>query len=238
MSASLLIVEDEPRLQSLLADYAVHAGYRARTCNSLAAARQAFVDETPDLVLLDVMLPDGSGLDLCRELRNRSSVPIIIVSARVDELDRLLGLELGADDYVCKPFSPREVMARVKAVLRRHAGHAASAASGAADEDSPPALTLHSEALTCSFQGQTLQLTPVEFALLALLARHPGHIHSRQRIMDAMYADHRVVSDRTVDSHVRKLRQKMATSWPDWRFIESVYGAGYRLELTAADDAQ
>jgi two-component system response regulator BaeR len=184
---------------------------------------------TADLVLLDVMLPDGSGLDLCREIRSQGSLPVIIISARVDELDRLLGLELGADDYICKPFSPREVMARVKAVLRRHEPQ---------EQGNENAFDLVEESLSCRFRGKTLQLTPVEYALLALLARRPGHIRSREQIMDAVYPDHRVVSDRTVDSHVRKLRQKLADTWPEWRFIDSVYGAGYRFELAATQDAQ
>lgn len=229
MTRTLLIVEDEPRLQSLLEDYARHAGYQTHSCQTLSQARQVLASGTADLVLLDVMLPDGSGLDLCREIRSQGSLPVIIISARVDELDRLLGLELGADDYICKPFSPREVMARVKAVLRRHEPQ------GAQNDN---AFDLVEESLSCRFHGKTLQLTPVEYALLALLARRPGHIRSREQIMDAVYPDHRVVSDRTVDSHVRKLRQKLADTWPEWRFIDSVYGAGYRFEMATTQDAQ
>jgi len=172
-------------------------------------------------VLLDLMLPGKSGLDVCKALRASSDVSIIIVTARVDEIDRLLGLELGADDYICKPFSPREVVARVKAVRRRAKRPDAGAAGG---------LALDEASLRAEINGRDLGLTAVEFELLKVLAAHPGHIYSRDQLMDAMYRDERIVSDRTVDSHVKKIRKKIAGVVPDREIIHSVYGVGYKYE--------
>jgi two-component system response regulator BaeR len=174
-----------------------------------------------ELVLLDLMLPGKSGLDVCKALRTLSDAAIIMVTARVEEIDRLLGLELGADDYICKPFSPREVVARVKAVLRRPRR-----------KDAPPdtGLTLDEVRLQATVGGKGLDLTAVEFQLLKVLAAQPGRIYSRDQLMDAMYRDERVVSDRTVDSHVKKLRKKIADVLPDREIIHSVYGVGYKYE--------
>lgn len=224
----VLIIEDEDKLASLLVDYCRHASFEPTVCSRGAAGLQQLRDQGAEVVLLDLMLPDGDGLDVCKEIRRFSNVPILIISARVDELDRLLGLELGADDYICKPFSPREVIARIKVILRR-LQQSASPDSG---------LHLDADRLIVSLNGQTLALTTVEFALMQALADHPGHIRSRQQLMDRIYDDHRIVSDRTIDSHVKKLRQKLAERFPGIPFIESVYGAGYRLgslEGKAAD---
>jgi two-component system, OmpR family, response regulator BaeR len=215
----ILIIEDEEKLASLLADYCRHAGYEVTICLRGQDGLEQLRQHGADAVLLDLMLPDGDGLDICKRIRQFSNVPILITSARVDELDRLLGLELGADDYICKPFSPREVIARIKAILRRL---------------QQPALTdsglhLDQDRLTVTFNGEGLALTAVEFALMKALADHPGHIRSRQQLMDRIYQDHRIVSDRTIDSHVKKLRQKLAERFPRIQFIDSVYGAGYRL---------
>ena len=226
----LIIIEDEEKIGQLLVDYATHSGYQATHYNRGLPGLEAIKQGQADLVLLDLMLPDGDGLDICKKIREFSQLPIIIISARVDELDRLLGLELGADDYICKPFSPREVMARVKAVLRR-----------LNSQDTPASLGLHldGDRLEAVFNGQRLALTAVEFALLHTLAEHPGHIRSRQQLMDRIYNDHRVVRDRTIDSHVKKLRQKLAEKFGDIQFIDSVYGAGYRLgSLAAAENGE
>lgn len=221
MSTDVLIVEDESRLAALLADYCAHAGYVTRHAGSLAQARKLFAETEANVILLDLMLPDGSGLDLCKEIRQTSEVPILILSARVDELDRLLGLELGADDYICKPYSPREVMARIKAVLRRQQAGSGQPAC---------APTLVPERLALTMDGTEVSLSQVEYSLLDFLARHPGHIRSRSQIMDHIYPDNRVVSDRTIDSHIKKLRQKLGQAFPAWLFIDSVYGAGYRYD--------
>nr|WP_260678938.1 winged helix-turn-helix domain-containing protein [Pseudomonas mendocina] len=163
-------------------------------------------------------LPGRDGLDICRELRTFSDVPIMLITARVEEVDRLLGLDLGADDYICKPFSPREVMARVRAVLRRR----------------PPAnngLRLDAQAYRAFYDQQELDLTPVEFRLLHCLATTPGRVYSRDQLMDHLYDDHRVVTDRTVDSHVKNLRRKLEQAAPEQELIHSIYGVGYKLEL-------
>ena len=176
-----------------------------------------------------LMLPGRSGLEVCQELRTFSDAAIIMVTARVDEIDRLLGLALQADDYICKPFSPREVVARVKAVLRRTARRQAVPAGAAAAEAST-ALHLDASRWTATLAGRDLGLTAVEFQLLTVLSNQPGRIFSRDQLMDAMYRDERVVADRTVDSHVKKLRRKIADVVSDRELIHSVYGVGYKYE--------
>lgn len=225
----VLIIEDEDKLANLLADYCRHAGYQATVCDRGHAGLQHLREQGAEVVLLDLMLPDGDGLDICKEIRRFSNVPILIISARVDELDRLLGLELGADDYICKPFSPREVIARIKVILRR--------LQQTFDGDSSSGLSLDADRLSLSFNGQSLALTAVEFALIQTLADRPGFIRSRQQLMDRIYDDHRIVSDRTIDSHVKKLRQKLAELFPNIQFIDSVYGAGYRLGSLNAEES-
>ena len=217
----VLVVEDEVKLSRLLVDYLLAAGYDAEVLLEPEAILAGVKKDSFDAVLLDLMLPGTDGLEICKAIRHVSQVPVLMVTARVDEVDRLVGLELGADDYICKPFSPREVVARVKAVLRRTQ----------ADTKVGSGLLLDEDRFSLVYRGQELSLTTIEFALLRALADRPGHILSRDRLMDRMYTDHRVVSDRTIDSHVKKLRQKMAEVWSDVEFIHSVYGAGYRLEI-------
>ncbi len=220
--ATILIVEDEQKIASLLRDYLEKAGgYQTHWVGRGDEAVRVFDETSPDLVLLDLMLPGMNGLDVCKAIRAKSQVPIIMVTALVEEIDRLLGLELGADDYVCKPFSPREVVARVKAVLRR---------SGAlANELLPAGLQIDRERHSASLDQRTLKLSPVEFALLSYLAEHPGQVFSRDQLMNAIYSDYRIVSDRTIDTHVKNLRHKLADASPGADLIESVYGVGYRL---------
>lgn len=218
----ILIVEDEPRLSQLMADYLQHAHFHTEQTDSARQAMALAKKEHFQAILLDLMLPDGDGMEVCKAIRQHSQVPILMVTARVDEVDRLVGLELGADDYICKPFSPREVVARVKAVLRR---------ANPQQDSSAPTLTLDEERYEAVMGSQRVALTAIEFALLATLARHPGRIWSRDQLMDEIYQDHRVVSDRTIDSHIRKLRRKLSDgddASHDW--IGSVYGVGYRLE--------
>lgn len=218
----LLIVEDEPKLASLLADYLRQAEFEPHIVNDGNRVIDAIKQLQPAAVLLDLMLPGRDGISLCREIRTFSHVPILMVTARVEEIDRLLGLELGADDYICKPFSPREVVARVKAVLRRSRG---------ADATASPAFELDERRLEVRYHNRTTPLTAVEFQLLKRLTSEPGRIFSRDHLMSSMYTDHRIVSDRTIDSHIKKLRKKLAEIWPEREFIHSVYGAGYRFEL-------
>jgi len=217
----ILIVEDEPKLAALQRDYLQQAGFRTELLNDGLAVIPWLRLHTPGLILLDLMLPGRDGLELCKEIRSFSQVPIIMVTARVEEIDRLLGLELGADDYICKPFSPREVVARVKAVLRRSGGGAPAAEAG---------LQLDAEGYRALLDGRDLELTAVEFNLLAYLAARPGRIYTRSQLMDAIYPDRRVVTDRTIDSHIKKLRKKIAAVSPANELIRSVYGVGYKYE--------
>jgi two-component system, OmpR family, response regulator BaeR len=221
MADRILIVEDEPKLAELLRDYLVREGYEATVLDRGDAVEPWVRANGVDLVLLDLMLPGKSGLDVCKGLRTFSDAPIVMVTARVEEIDRLLGLELGADDYICKPFSPREVVARAKAVLRR-------AKRKLAPADAPVAL--EEGALKATIAGRDLDLTAVEFQLLKTLVAQPGRIFSRDQLIDAMYRDARVVSDRTVDSHVKKLRKKIADVLPGHEIVHSVYGVGYKYE--------
>jgi two-component system response regulator BaeR len=218
----ILIVEDEPKIAALLADYLETLGGFATHCvNRGDLVLEDFQNQKPDLVLLDLMLPGMDGIEVCRLLRRHSDVPIIMVTARVDEIDRLLGLELGADDYICKPFSPREVVARVKAVLRR------TGRSG--DEDGQSRLEIDDLKFEARLDGNELGLTQVEFALLKTLSTTPGRVFSRDQLMNVMYSDYRVVSDRAVDTHVKNLRRKLALATEGEEMIESVYGLGYRF---------
>ena len=217
----IVIVEDEPKLASLLENYLAKEGYSTSVYNDGSIALDSLKINEPDLILLDLMLPGLDGLSICRELRKNSEVPIIMLTARVEEIDRLLGLELGADDYICKPFSPRELVARVKAVLRR---------VGAFEHKAPVSgLHIDEELHIATINDRQLKLSPVEFALLSRLSAQPGRVFSRDQLMSSIYDDYRIVSDRTVDTHVKNLRRKLADAGSDADFIESVYGVGYRL---------
>lgn len=219
--AIILIVEDEAKIASLLRDYLEKiGGYETRWVDRGDEAIGVFDEVSPDLVLLDLMLPGMDGLEVCKAIRSKSQVPVIMVTALVEEIDRLLGLELGADDYICKPFSPREVVARVKAVLRRSTITGEAPSSG---------LQIDEERHQASLNGKKLKLSPVEFALLSRLVAQPGRVFSRDQLMSSIYSDYRIVSDRTVDTHVKNLRRKLAESDPGTDLIESVYGVGYRL---------
>jgi two-component system, OmpR family, response regulator BaeR len=221
MPGKILVVEDEPRLAGVLRDYLEQAGYEAHCLGDGLAVVPWVREKAPDLVLLDLMLPGKDGMEICKEIRSFSPVPILMVTARVEEIDRLLGLEIGADDYICKPYSPREVVARVKAVLRRAGGQPSPAGQG---------LFLDKERYQATLRGVDLPLTAVEFQLLHLLASNPGRIYSRSQLMDRIYHDQRVVSDRTIDSHVKKLRRKIEAAAPGEEWIRSVYGVGYKFE--------
>jgi two-component system, OmpR family, response regulator BaeR len=227
-SAHVLIVEDEPKLAALLRDYLGASGYRVSLLDRGDGAVDWVREHAPDAILLDVALPGVDGLAICRGVRAFSAVPILMVTARVEEIDRLLGLELGADDYICKPFSPREVVARVKAVLRR----VASAASP--PPDAP--IVLDEERFEARVRGQALVLTPIEFRLLRKLVGQPGRVFSRTQLIGALYEDHRVVSDRTVDSHIKNLRRKLGEVGEDP--IAAVYGVGYRYEIVEVGGAE
>jgi two-component system response regulator BaeR len=221
MSQELFIVDDEPELAALVADYARAAGFTPVLFAGGAQALAALRSSTPALVVLDLMLPGLDGLSLCRALREFSDVPVVMVTARVEEIDRLLGLEAGADDYLCKPFSPRELMARIKAILRR---------TGAAAR-SPRPVEIDEAARRIAIHGEALDLTPTEFVLLAVLARRPGQVFSRAQLLDLAFNDSLDVTDRAIDSHIKNLRRKIELVAPGLEPIHSIYGLGYRFDL-------
>lgn len=223
--ARILIVEDEPKLAVLLADYLRPEGYLIDVIGDGLLVIDAVKRSAPDLILLDLMLPGRDGLSLCREVRGFSDVPIVMMTARVEEVDRLLGLDSGADDYICKPYSPREVVARVKAILRRQRRQRLDGASPAGH-----GLLIDEASLRATLHGKDLDLTQVELRLLRTLATTPGRVYSRDRLLDTLYDDGRVVTDRTVDSHIRNLRRKLEAAAPGHSPIRSVYGAGYSYE--------
>ncbi len=211
----VLVVEDEQRIADILIDYLNQSGFATRHVGDGRVVLDVVDRERPDLILLDVMLPGRDGIALCRDIRQTSQVPIIMATARVEELDRLLCLELGADDYICKPYSPREVVARVKAVLRR---------------TTSTCLHIDAEAQRATFAGHRLDLTRTEFQILRLLAARPGRVYARSQILELAYDDDQDVSDRVVDSHIKNLRRKLAAVAGAREFIHAVYGVGYRFE--------
>ena len=227
MSKRILIVEDETDLAQILAEYLQRDGFVATTIADGLMAMAALRQAPPDLLLLDLMLPGMNGISILRELRKTSELPVIMVTARTEEIDRLLGLELGADDYICKPYSPREVVARVKTVLRR--AQPTSAASGSASASGSP-LEIDADTMQARVAGKNLELTPKEFRLLQTLAAKPGRVFSRAQLLDALYADNLEVSERAIDSHLKNLRRKLAPAFPDEEPIRSIYGVGFAFE--------
>jgi DNA-binding response OmpR family regulator len=216
-------VDDEPRIAAIAADYLRHAGYAVLTAADGAQALHLARTKRPDLVVLDLGLPGLGGLAVARALRAESAVPIVMLTARAEESDRLLGLELGADDYITKPFSPRELVARVKAVLRR--------TDRGGDKDGLLRLgdlTLDTARLTVSRDGRAIDLTPTEFQLLATLARHPGRVFTRAQLLDAVRGEAGESFDRAIDAHVKNLRRKLEPDTRDPRYILTVYGVGYK----------
>ena len=221
MSQHVLIVEDEVKIASLLQDYLRQSGFETDCLYNGSEVESWLAENTTDIVLLDLMLPGKTGVEICKDVRKNSALPIIMITAKVEEIDRLLGLELGADDYICKPFSPREVVARVKAVLRR---------TDNTESLSDKGLVLDTQTYKANVNGQNLDLTAVEFQLLKVLSDQPGRIFSRSVLVDKIYNDGRVVSDRTIDSHIKKLRKKIADVLPDVELIHSLYAVGYKFE--------
>ena len=221
----VLIVEDEPKLAALLQDYLQKSGFSTHIIADGLQVIDWIKTSSPDLLLLGLMLPGRDGIELCREIRTFSHLPIIMVTARVEEIDRLLGLELGADDYICKPYSPREVVARVKAIFRRQSY------LSVAQTDNSQIFVIDIERYQIQFQQHRLDLTPAEFRLLHLLIQHPAKVYSRAQLLDHLYEDNRIVTDRTVDTHIKNLRKKLAEIRPDFEIIQSIYGVGYKLEL-------
>jgi len=221
-NAQILLIEDEVDLAELVRDYLLHAGYEVSLFHRGDGMVDRVRDNPPDLILLDLNLPGVDGLTICREVREFSDLPIIMVTAQVEEIDRLLGLELGADDYICKPFKPREVVARCKAVLRR---------TLRAETRRDTGLTINNDLMSAALDGHPLDLTQGEFRLLAKLAEQPGRVFSRDQLLDVLYDDFRDVSDRAVDTHIKNLRRKLGAHARGDNPIRSVYGVGYKLEF-------
>lgn len=224
MQAHILVAEDEPKIAALVADYLGAAGMQVSVVSDGEEVLPAVARLAPAALVLDVMLPHRDGMSICRELRQGSTLPVIMLTARVEEIDRLLGLELGADDYLCKPFSPRELVARVKAVLRRSAPQVAG-------NGGTPRFEIDEQRMRATINGQRLDLTPVEYRLLATLLRHPGRVYRRDELLDLVYDDYREISDRTIDSHIKNLRRKIEVALPGRPVVHAVYGIGYRLEI-------
>lgn len=224
MNELILIVDDEPKIVRLAQDYLERGGFRVHTVgdgkSALVAARQT----KPDLIVLDLNLPEMDGLDVCRALRRESDVPIIMLTARVEEMDRLIGLELGADDYIVKPFSPRELVARVRVILRRVQSGVVQPAGLLRSRDLEIDLNGHRVTLA----GEAIHLTPLEFNLLAILAQHPGQTFTRAQLLDrlGMAADN---FDRSVDAHIKNLRRKIEVDTSDPRYVLTVFGIGYQF---------
>ncbi len=220
----ILIVEDEPKLSGSISEYLVSSGYETHIIDSGDLVIDWVKLHQPDLILLDLMLPKKDGVAICQELRTFSQVPVIMATAKTEEIDRLVGLEVGADDYICKPFSLREIVARVKAVLRRHQ-HIPDSTVTQSD------LQLDRSSSCAIHEGNRQELTAIEFNILMKLSSQPGKIFRRNELMDSAYEDGRIVNDRTVDSHMKKIRKKLAALAPDKKYLHSIYGVGYKFEL-------
>jgi two-component system response regulator BaeR len=220
----ILTVEDEHKLAEVLIEYFAQAGYLNHWLADGVSVAAWVKDNNPELILLDLMLPGRDGMDVCRDVRKFSNVPIIMMTARIEEIDRLLGLELGADNYICKPYSPREVVARIRALFRR---------IDLVNAEKPPAepFVVDNERMTIGFQGRFLDLTSMEFRLLGALMEKPGRIVSRDQLLSRLYEDNRIVTDRTVDTHIKNIRRKIAHIMPGREVVFSVYGVGDKLEL-------
>ncbi len=224
MAKRILIIEDEPELVRVLRDYLERAGFEVEAAHDGVAGVSLYQHKRPDLVLLDLNLPGMDGLDVARELRRHSEVPIVMVTARVEETDRLIGLELGADDYISKPFSPREVVARVRAVLRR----------AQPKKEEPEIIRAGEVEIDRTrhrvwVQGREVDLTPTEFRLLAALAAEPGRAFTRLQLLEAIQGDAYEGYERTVDAHIKNLRAKIEPDPKRPRYVETVFGVGYRF---------
>lgn len=236
----ILIVEDEVRIAEILRDYLTQSGFAVEHLERGDGVIEKVQADPPDLILLDIMLPGKDGLEICKGIRQFSNLPIIMISARVEELDRLLGLELGADDYICKPFSPREVVARVKVAFRRLAaakiqerGGQISGKDGQnSDKDAQEKLfVIDAEQERISFKGTALELTRTEYRLLSTLISRPGRVYPRAQLVDLCAQSGEPAFDRVIDSHIKNLRKKIAKVLGETEVIHSVYGVGYRFEV-------
>jgi two-component system alkaline phosphatase synthesis response regulator PhoP len=230
MSKKIFIVDDEPQIVKVLKAYLEKAGFQVVTASDGKIALATFQREKPDFLILDLNLPGMDGLDICKAIRRDSNVPILMLTARVEETDRLIGLELGADDYVIKPFSPREVVARVKTIFRRTTA-----------EPSKPEIIqvgqimIDQEQHSVSLAGRAIDLTPTEFEILVTLAKQPKRVFSRLQIMEQAQGDAFEGYERTIDAHIKNIRLKLEPNPKKPVYIQTVFGLGYKLE--AGSDA-
>ncbi len=219
---SVLVVEDDRKISDLLLNYLRASGYETTAAYDGRDALRMIKECAPDAVILDWMLPGLDGIGVCQAVRAFSDVPILMLTARIDEVDRLLGLDTGADDYVCKPFAPREVIARVRALLRRAEGRVKSSSRPWEVDDA---------SFRISWRGQWLPLTRIEFMMFRLLLSRPGRVYSRDQLLASVHDSQRDISDRAIDTHVKNLRKKVQVVEPRTDCIASVYGVGYRFDL-------
>jgi len=220
----VLIIEDEVKIANLLDDYLQASHFNTQIFNDGTDVVDWVKHNSADLILLDLMLPGKDGITICREIRQFSNLPIIMITAKVEEIDRILGLEIGADDYICKPFSPREVIARIKVIFRR------MEFDNVKSQLSDNRLQLDDEKFEAIYQQNKLGLTPVEFRLLFTLHESPCKVFSRDQLMTLCYNDNRIVTDRTIDSHIKNVRKKLQNAGAAQEIIHSVYGVGYKYE--------
>lgn len=222
-SKHILIVEDEPRIADVMLAYLQHAGYSAEIIERGDQVMAAIAKSPPALLLLDLMLPGMDGIGVCREIRKHFNFPIIMVTARVEEIDKLLGFDVGADDYLCKPFSPNELVARVRAQLRRSYDEPATSLTHSFENDM--------DTQRIYYAGQLLNLTPQEYRLFSIFIAAPGRIFSRKQLLDLAYDNDADIFDRTIDSHVKNLRKRLKPRLGEQEVIHSIYGVGYRFEI-------
>lgn len=222
VTSRVLVVEDDRKISELLLNYLSAEGYEATPVYDGRDAVQQIAQRAPDVIVLDWMLPGLDGIGVCKAVRAFSDVPILMLTARVDELDRLLGLDTGADDYVCKPFAPREVVARVRALLRRAGGRVIAL---------PQPWLIEDASFRISWLGQWLPLTRIEFMIFRTILARPGRVFSRAQLLSSVHDSQRDISDRAIDTHVKNLRKKVQAVDPDSDCIASVYGLGYRFDM-------
>lgn len=221
----ILVVDDEPQIVRVLKGYLENAGYSVFCAMDGKTALDLFSREKPDFIILDLNLPGIDGLDICRTVRDTSNVPILMLTARSEEADRIVGLELGADDYIVKPFSPREIVVRVKTILRRTSGDTTLAKTIQAG-----GLYINVDTHTVQLDDRPIDLTPTEFEILVTLAQHPKRVFSRTQLLDAALGESFEGYDRTVDTHIKNIRNKLEPDPKNPRFIQTVFGLGYKFE--------
>ena len=224
MTETILIVEDEPKVARLARDYLEKNNYRVLIANDGKSGLATARGEKPDLLVLDLMLPGMDGLDVCRALRRESDIPIIMLTARAEETDRLIGLEIGADDYITKPFSPRELVARVRALLRRAKGRVYQSGIIRVGE-----MEINTDNHSVVLAGEAIHLTRIEFNLLETMTRHPGQIFSRAQLLENLHGVAYIGYDRSIDAHVKNLRRKIEEDPANPRYILTVYAVGYKF---------